>query len=254
MSDSGEYSYKSKRKKKKRRKKRPFLTLFIIVLIIAGAVLILKSDLFSVTKIEVQGNQYFTPSQVIEMSGIETGSNLVFEVKARAAARTLQQSPYIKSAKVDKVPMGTVVIKVEEREEYAAVESEGRYVIIDPDGTVLRIAEEEPKITVLEGIALSEAEEGKPLKAEQSYMLTGTLKILDETNKQDLYFKKIYFSSAVVKAYIYDHYYVEGTPDGILSNLPAIKQLAEEHYRQDINKGVIKVGTGGELFFDPRID
>ena len=120
MSDSGEYSYKSKRKKKKRRKKRPFLTLFIIVLVIAGAVLILKSDLFSVTQIEVQGNQYFTPSQVIEMSGIETGSNLVFEVKARAAARKLQQSPYIKSAKVDKVPMGTVVIKVEEREEYAA--------------------------------------------------------------------------------------------------------------------------------------
>ena len=94
----------------------------------------------------------------------------------------------------------------------------------------------------------------EPLKAQQSYMLTGTLRILEETNKIDFYFKKIYFSSAVVKAYIYDHYYCEGTPDGILANLPDIKKLAEEHYKQGINKGVIKMGNGGELFFDPRID
>lgn len=248
------YKSKSKRKKKKRRKKRPFLTLFIIALVIAGAVLLLKSALFNVTAIHVEGNQYYTPSQVIELSGIRTGQNLIFGVKSRAAAKKLLESPYVKTAKVEKVPFGTVIIKLEERVEYAAVESQGRYVIIDEDGTVLRIADEEPKITVLEGIALSSAEEGKPLKAEQSYMLTGTLKILEETGKIDMYFKKIYFSSAVVKAYIYDQYYCEGTPDGILANLSSIKLLAEEHYRQGINKGVIKVGTGGELFFDPRID
>ncbi|MCR5009783.1 MAG: FtsQ-type POTRA domain-containing protein [Clostridia bacterium] len=248
------YKSKSKRKKKKRRKKRPFLTLFIIVLVIVGAVLLLKSALFNVTDIRVEGNKYYTPSQVIELSGIETGKNLIFDVKPRAAVKNLLQSAYIKNAKVEKMPMGTVVIKLEERVEYAAVESGGRYVIIDTEGTVLRTADEEPKITVLEGIALSSSEEGKPIKAEQSYMLASTLKILEETGKLDLYFKKIYFSSAVVKAYIYDHYYCEGTPDGILSALPAIKRLAEEHFKQDINKGVIKIGTGGELFFDPRID
>ena len=255
MSEYEESSgYKSKRKKKKRRKKRPFLTLFIMVLVIAGAVLLLKSALFSVTDIRVEGNQYYTPSQVIELSGIETGRNLIFDVKPRAAVKNLLKSAYIKSAKVERVPFGTVIIRLEERVEYAAVESGGSYVVIDSEGTVLRVAEEEPKITVLEGIALSSAEEGKPIKAEQSYMLTSTLKILDETNKLDLYFKKIYFSSAVVKAYIYDQYYCEGTPDGILAALPSIKRLAEEHFKQAINKGVIKIGTGGELFFDPRID
>ena len=250
------YSYKreSKRKKKKRRKKRPFLTLFIIVLVAVGAVLLLRSALFSVTDIQVEGNRYYTPSQVIELSGIQTGSNLIFDVKPRAAAKKLLQSPYIKNAKVERVLMGNVVITLEERVEYAAVEYGGSYVIIDTDGTVLRTADEEPKITVLEGIALSSAEEGKPVKAEQSYMLTGTLKILEETNKLDLYFKKIFFSSAFVKAYIYDQYYCEGTPDGILAALPAVKRLAEEHFKQGINKGVIKIGTGGELFFDPRID
>ena len=58
----------------------------------------------------------------------------------------------------------------------------------------------------------------------------------------------------MVRAYIYDKYYSEGTPDGILGNLKAIKELVTSHYMQDINKGVIKVGTGGELFFDPKID
>ncbi len=255
MSEYEESSgYKSKRKKKKRRKKRPFLTLFIIVLVIVGAVLLLKSSIFSVTEIRVEGNRYFTPSQVIDLSGVETGKNLIFEVKSRAAVKNLLTSPYVRNAKITKKLPGTVLIELEEREEYAAVASGGSYIVIDPEGTVLRTADEEPKITVLEGIEVASAEEGKPLKAQQSYMLTGTLKILEETGKIDFYFKKIYFSSAVVKAYIYDHYYCEGTPDGILANLPDIKKLAEEHYKQGINKGVIKMGNGGELFFDPRID
>ena len=248
------YEGSSGRKRKKRRKSRPFLWLLIFILIIAGAVMALKSSLFNVTSILVEGNKYYTPSQVIEMSGIETGKNLIFDVRTRAARNRLLESPYIITAKIEKVPMGTVIIKIDERVEYAAAFDGEKYVIIDREGTVLRITDTEPEITVLEGMELAEAVEGKPLKVQQTYMLTGTLKILAATEEMDLYFKKIYFSSAVVRAYIYDKYYCEGTPDGILSNLKPIKELVTSHYMQDINKGVIKVGTGGELFFDPKID
>ena len=248
------YEGTSGRKKKKRRKSRPFLWLLIIILLIAGAVMVLKSSLFNITSILVEGNRYYTPSQVIELSGIETGRNLIFDVRSRAVRNRLLESPYIITAKVEKVPMGTVIIKIDERVEYAAVADGERFIIIDREGTVLRIADATPEITVLEGMEIAEAVEGKPLKAQQTYMLTGTLKIMAATEDMDLYFKKIYFSSAVVRAYIYDKYYCEGTPDGILGNLKAIKELVTSHYMQDINKGVIKVGTGGELFFDPKID
>ena len=95
------YEGTSGRKKKKRRKSRPFLWLLIIILLIAGAVMVLKSSLFNITSILVEGNRYYTPSQVIELSGIETGRNLIFDVRSRAVRNRLLESPYIITAKVE---------------------------------------------------------------------------------------------------------------------------------------------------------
>ena len=242
------------KKRRRRKKKHPFIVLLVFVLVIAAAVLILNSDLFAIRKIEVEGNRYYTPSQVIEMSGIESGRNLIFELKTRDARNRLLESPYIRYAHIERVLVGTVRIIVEERLEYAAVEKDSQYVIIDKEGNVLRIADEAPEITVMEGIELSEYEPGKPVKAKQTYLLTETLRLLAATDDLDLFFKKVFFSAAVVRTYLGENYYCEGTPDNILKNLPAIKELAEQHYAQNISKGVIKVGTDGYLSFNPRID
>ena len=245
---------KKKKKRRRRRKKHPFLAFLIFVLLVVGAVMVLKSPLFTITNIQVEGNLYYTPAQVIEMSGIKTGTNLLFDVKAKKSRSALLASPYIRVAEIERIPTHTIKIKVEERREYAAVSSETGYVIIDREGTVLRVAENEPELTIMEGITLKTVEEGKPLEAEQTYLLSGTLKLLNATDDMDLYFKKVFFSSAVVRTYIYDNYYCEGTPENIMNSLSAIKELVEQHFAEDINKGVIKVGTDGYLSFSPKID
>ena len=242
------------KKRRRRRRKHPFLAFLLFVLLVVGIIVLLKSSLFAITKIEVEGNRYYTPSQIIELSGIESGKNLIFELKARDARDRLLSTPYIKVANVERVPLGTVRISVEERLEYAAISFEGQYVIIDKEGTVLRITDSAPEITVLEGIKVTEKTEGKPVKAEQTYLLTETLRLLSATDSMDLYFKKVYFSTAVVRAYIYDNYYCEGTPANIIENMPAIRQLVAEHYKQNITRGVIKVGKGNYLAFSPQID
>ena len=58
------------KKKKKRRKKHYFLRLLIIIALIVGAILALRSDLFSVRKFEIEGNNYYTAAQVQETSGL----------------------------------------------------------------------------------------------------------------------------------------------------------------------------------------
>ena len=245
---------KGMKKRRRRRQVNPLLLLLLLVLLVIGAVMVLNSSVFAISRIEVEGNRYYTPSQVIEMSGIESGKNLVFELKTKAARNALLKSPYIKTAVIERVPPQTVKIVIEERLEYAAVSSEGRFMIIDRDGTVLRITEVPPEIVIMEGIEVSEAAEGKPLKAKQTYIFTETLRLLDAMDSEDLYFKKVYFSAAIVRTYLDDNYYCEGTPENILKNLSAIKELAEQHYSQGINKGVIKVGADGYLSFSPRID
>ena len=243
------------KKRRRRRKANPFFVLFVIILILIGMFLILNSDIFAIRNIEVEGNHYYTPAQIIDMSGIESGKNLFFELKPRAARNNLLKTPYIKSAKIERIPTGTVKITVEERLEYAAIAgAEGQFWVIDRDGMVLRIAEEAPEVTIMEGIDLGESEEGKAIKVKQTYLFTETLRLLAATENMDLYFKRVYFSAAVVRAYLGDQYYCEGAPENIFKSLPAIKELAEQHYAQNIDKGVIKVGTNGYLSFNPKID
>ena len=242
------------RKRRRRRRKHPFLAFLLFVALVVAVIMAMKSSLFAIRDIRVVGNKYYTPAQVIELSGIESGKNLIFELNAREARNRLLASPYIRVATVERVPLSTVRVTVEERIEYAAVSYQDQFIIIDKEGTVLRVTDEAPEITVMEGIDIKEMEEGKPIKAEQTYLLSETLRLLAATDNMDLYFKRVYFSTAVVRAYIYDNYYCEGAPENILKSLGPIKELAEQHYAQDINKGVIKVGTDGYLSFNPKID
>ena len=246
---------KKSKKRRRRRKKHPILRLLIFLLIIAGAVYFLRSEFFSVRSIEVEGNKYYTLSQVQELSGIETGKNIFFETKTGTARDKLLESPYIKRATVTRKLPNTIKIVIEERTEFAAIQTAEGYILIDEEGMVLGRSSTDPELPLMEGIELTEAaEDGKPLKAKQSYILNGTLDLIKKINENDLFFRRIYFSSAVVRAYIYDDYYCEGTPENITENLPAIKELISRHFQENINKGVIKVGSGGYLSFNPKID
>ncbi len=240
--------------KKKRRKKNYLLRFLIFCALVAGSYFFLSSDLFIVTNIQVEGNRYYTQAQVIELSGLSTGYNMFFEVETKPARNKLLERPYIKYAKIRRLPMGTLVIDVTERTEYAAVPYGEQFILIDEEGMVLRISDTEVTLPLLEGMSVAEMEPGKPLSVEQSYLLTGTLGLLTAMEENDIYFKRVYFSTVVVKAYIYDNYYCEGTPENITANLSGISRLLQEHYQQNITRGVVKVGKSGYLSFSPNIE
>ena len=240
-------------KKKRRRKKHPLLRFLFFCLFVGGLVLFARSSFFTVTKIEVTGNRYYTKAQVVELSGLQTGYNL-FEMGTKDAKDALLADPYIKIANIKKIPRGTIRIEIEERLEYAAVPYGEEFILIDEDGMILRITDQEPVLPQLLGMTINEMAPGSPLKVEQAYLLTETLSMISIMEENDLYFKKINFSTVIVRAYIYDNYYCEGTPANIIENMQAIRQLVEEHYKQGITRGVIKVGKGNYLAFSPQID
>ena len=244
-----------KRRRRRRRRKHPFLGFLVFVAIVAGIVFFLRSEFFSIETIDIEGNKYYTPSQIQDISGIQNGMNIFFEVKSSQSRKQLLDSPYIKSASIQRVLPSTIKISVEERMEYAAIEYSGSYAVIDKEGMVLRISSAEPELTLMEGIEVSDPQEGKPLDAKKSYLFRGALELLSKTEANDLYFKKIYFSSAIVRAYIYDDYYCEGTPEAMIERMPDIKTVVSEHFVNGINKGVIKVVSGTDILpFDPKID
>ena len=243
-----------KPKKKKRRKKHYFLRLLIFIALIVGAVFALRSELFDVKKFEISGNNYYTAAQIQEMSGLKTGVNM-FEQKLGPAKEALLEDPYIKTVSISRKPMDTICIEIEERKEYACVPSdEYGFGLIDNEGMVLRFSEEQPVLPLLDGMEIIDMTPGKALDINQSYLLTNTLELLEVMSADDLYFKKIKFSSVIVKAYIYDELYCEGTPEHITQQMGSIKKLVEEQYSQGITRGVIKVGKDNYLAFSPKIE
>jgi len=245
---------KPKKKKKKRKKKHYFLRFLIFCVVVVGAVYALRSSLFNVTEIKVVGNRFYTPAQVIEMSGLQTGKNIIFETKLKPARDLLLETPYIRIANIKRQLRGTIVIELEERLEYACVPYGDGYVLIDRDGMVLSISEKQPELPMLEGLLIEDITVGKPLKIEQAYLLTDTLNLLLEVDDTDLYFYKIYFSSVIVRAYINENYYCEGRPEEIRKGLSDIRTVISQQYEKGVSKGVIRVGSDGYISFSPKID
>ncbi len=241
----------SGKKKKKRRRKHYFLRFCILCAVIVGLYQFLNSDFFAVRNFEVHGNEYYTPAQIVEMSGLQSGVNLFFETKTRPARDALLADPYIKVAEIKRSPKDTVVINLTERREYAAVPYGEQYVLIDREGMVLRVADEEPVLPILGNMSIVEMTPGSPLQVEQTYLLTDTLELLKVVEENDIYFKRIEFSTVIIRAYIYDDLYCEGAPANITENMASIQKLLQELYQQEITRGVIKVGTDSYLSYSP---
>ena len=239
------------KKKKKRRKKHYFLRFCIFCAVVIGLFEFLNSDFFAVRNFDVSGNEYYTPAQIVEMSGLQSGVNLFFETKTRPARDRLLADPYIKVAEIKRAPRDTVQILLTERREYAAVPYGDQYVLIDREGMVLRIADEEPVLPILGNMTIVEMTPGSALKVEQTYLLTDTLNLLSIVEENDIYFKRIEFSTVIIRAYIYDELYCEGAPANITANMASVQKLLQELYQQNITRGVIRVGTDSYLSYSP---
>lgn len=239
------------KKKKKRRRKHYFLRFCIFCALVFGTYAFLNSDFFAVRNFEVTGNQYYTPAQIIEMSGLQSGVNLFFETKTRPARNALLEDPYIRLAEIKRKPKDTILINIEERREYAGVPYGEQYVLIDREGTVLRVTDAEPTLPILGNMTITEMTPGSALQVEQAYLLTDTLSLLQLVEENDIYFKRIDFSTVIVRAYIYDDLYCEGAPANIRDNIASIQKLLQELYQQEITRGVIRVGTDNYLSYSP---
>ena len=123
------------------------------------------------------------------------------------------KDPYIKNAKVEQKLPDELVITVEERKEAAAVPYGDQFILIDVEGMILRKTDVEPALTLFTGMTLTNIQVGTPLQVEENSMLADTLKLIKSMEEYDIFFKRIDFSSVVIRAYIYDNLICEGTPE-----------------------------------------
>ena len=122
-----------------RRIKNAFVTLFSVLLIVTAGFsgyTLANSSLFDLEEIKVEGNVTVGRDELIALSGLRVGANLL-KVSCDSVAAGILSQPYIKKADVSRVLPNKIDITVDERTPFALISSEGRYLALDEGGYCL---------------------------------------------------------------------------------------------------------------------
>ena len=112
------------------------------------AVLVACVVFVRVNNIEVTGNHRYTAVEIIEVSGIQMGDNLVTLAKGRVASNIRAKLPYVEGVAIRRVLPDGIVLHVTERVAAASVDSgDGRW-LVSAQGKVLERAGDAPVMEV----------------------------------------------------------------------------------------------------------
>jgi len=111
----------------------------ILILYLAGLAghTLANSSFFDLAEITVEGYTTVSRDEIVALSGLRIGANILKVSRKQAEANILSQ-PYIKEANVTYVFPAKVEIRIVERTPLAMISADERYLILDKNGYCLR--------------------------------------------------------------------------------------------------------------------
>lgn len=123
------------------RLRRTLLGLLLLVLI-AGAVVLERSERLAVARIDVVGLERLSRDEVVEATGIVLGDPIL-RIRMGRAATAVGELPLVRTARVERAGPTVIRIAVEERRPVLVAVGRGRRVLLDRDGVVVAVGEED---------------------------------------------------------------------------------------------------------------
>ena len=158
-------------------------------LIVAAAVLAM-SVFFKITRINVEGNSYYTADEIINASGIQRGDNLFFINRIAAGSRVAVKLQYVDSVRINRGLPNIVTIVVEESRAVGYVTINDLYWSVGRTGKCLGIVDkdEAAQMAQISGIILAEPAEGSNFQPSSSEMdkFMYLLEIMDQIHGRGL--------------------------------------------------------------------
>lgn len=243
------------KKKRKHYKTHFFLKVFLLLAAFAATAAFAMSPVFTIRNIEVEGNKFYTDEQIINMSDAETGGNLFLNAQKSKIRNNLKDNIYFKSVRVRRSIPGTLVIEIEERQELAALKYGDKYVVIDEDAVVLRVAKLDPEVTEITGLKIMNMEPGEEVEVEEKKIFKDTLSTLYTMRDGDLFFKRIEIEEQTSTAFIYDMLKVKGTSEELRAAIEdgSLQKVVNKLMKSKIKRGTIILGVDGYISFSPAV-
>ncbi|MCG0274720.1 MAG: FtsQ-type POTRA domain-containing protein [Thermosediminibacteraceae bacterium] len=134
------------------------------------------SSLFKLEKIEIIGNTSIPDAEILNQITHYIGTN-IFMIRPALISEEIKQTVPVKEARVKFKLPGTMVISVEEREIAAALPYLGGFVLIDPNGVVVKIESELQglNVPIITGLDITSPAKAKPIAINSDRNLTEKL-------------------------------------------------------------------------------
>lgn len=112
------------------------------LLLVIGVYAFMQSPFFAVAEVEVHGGYAVHPHDIVELSGVKTGDNLL-TINIQAVAANVIQHPRIERAEVRRRLPGVLLITVVEREPLLLLTNGEDVFGVAGDGTFVPVSEDE---------------------------------------------------------------------------------------------------------------
>ena len=176
-----------RRNRRRRRGSLGPLLRVLSVLLTAVAVVAALTLFFKVDHVVVSGNSRYSAEEIIEVSGVEQGDNLILMDKYHIAEKLYTELPYITEVRINRKLPDVLMVEVVETQAVAAIKGGSSTWLMDSGGKLLEVvsASMAKKYITLEGLtAESPAISGKLKLGEESPISAQRLLELMQALKQ----------------------------------------------------------------------
>ena len=163
-----------RRSRRRRRSREPHTGVagkLLIMLAIVAAIVLGVAIFFRVRTVDVQGNNIYSKEQIVSVSGVEAGDNLLTLNRSSVTANIKVRLPYVQEVSVGLILPDTVVIQVQESELACLVLSEnGGSWYLNTGGRVLGSSVDgfTGQVVELTGFTLSDPQPGADAVASEA--------------------------------------------------------------------------------------
>ena len=229
--------------------------MFIVLGILIALIAFSMSGFFTVDTIDVQGNKYYTDEEITNLAHATTGRNLIYKLNKRQMLKYLEKNPYIEEARVYRRLPSTIVINVTERIQIAALTYGDQYLIIDGKGTLLRITNTKPKLTIVTGFKVKKVELGEQVGVSNTDLFKNLLSLLGSMQSGDVYFTKINVTELFITANVYDSLVVRSKYKDLKDTIDKgrLHKVLDELFKRNIKRGTITISSDGYASFTPEL-
>ena len=120
-----------RRRKRRRRGSLGPLLRVLSVLLTAVAVVAALTLFFKVDQVVVSGNDRYSTQEIVEVSGVEQGDNLILMDKYRIAEKLYTQLPYITEVRINRKLPDVLMVEVVETQAVAAIKGGSSTWLLD---------------------------------------------------------------------------------------------------------------------------